>query len=454
MGGNQGNRDMGPTLTQIPGLVIAAPSSNSGKTVLTLGLLRALANRGVAVAAAKTGPDYIDPAFQAAACRQSCINLDPWAMSPDQIAALAGWQSAGKSVLLCEGVMGLFDGAADCSGSTADLAAMMNWPVVLVIDVKGQSASAAAVIAGFEGFREDVKIAAVILNRVGSDRHRAMIETVCREHLPEIPVIGAVRRSDLLALPERHLGLVQAGEHDALDTFLDQAAGIIAEDVDLDQLIGLVSGRQLAAASGDVSNLAIGIPPLGQHIAIARDTAFAFAYPHLLEDWRRQGAELSFFSPLADEAPNKGADAIYLPGGYPELHGQRLANAENFKASLAAMAARNTPIYGECGGYMVLGEALIDASGQEHEMLGLLPLVTSFADRKLHLGYRTLALSETTALGPIGTVLRGHEFHYASTIKADGTSLGNMATATGDDLGRVGLVKGSVFGSFFHLICR
>jgi len=439
---------------QLPGLIIAAPSSNSGKTVLTLGLLRALANRGVRVAAAKTGPDYIDPAFQAAACREKCINLDPWAMSGDQLAALARRQAGNKSLLLCEGVMGLFDGAADGSGSTADLAAMMNWPVVLVIDVKGQSVSAAAVIAGFASFRKDVKIAAVILNRVGSDRHRVMIETACREHLPEIPVIGAVRRSDALSLPERHLGLVQAGEHDALDTFLDQAAEIIAKDVDLDQLIGLVNGRQLGVGAGDVSDAVVGIPPLGQHIAIARDTAFAFAYPHLLEDWRRQGAELSFFSPLTDEAPNKGADAIYLPGGYPELHGERLARAGNFKATLAAMAAKNAPIYGECGGYMVLGEALIDASGQHHEMLGLLPLVTSFADRKLHLGYRTLVLSEATALGAIGTILRGHEFHYASTIKAEGTPLGKMATATGDDLGCAGLMKGSVFGSFFHLICQ
>lgn len=440
--------------TQLPGLIIAAPSSNSGKTVLSLGLLRALANRGVSVTAAKTGPDYIDPAFQAAACREKCINLDPWAMSGDQIAALARQQAGEKSVLLCEGVMGLFDGAADGSGSTADLAAMLNWPVVLVIDVKGQSASAAAVIAGFAGFRKDVKIAAVILNRVGSDRHRRMIETACREHLAEIPVIGAVRRSDALVLPERHLGLVQAGEHHALDAFLDQAAAIVACDVDLDQLIGLVEGRQITEWSDDISGAVMGIPPLGQHIAIARDKAFAFAYPHLLEDWCRQGAELSFFSPLADETPRKGTNAVYLPGGYPELHGEQLANAGNFKAALSAIAARNIPIYGECGGYMVLGEALIDATGQHHEMLGLLPLVTSFADRKLHLGYRTLVLTGATALGPVGTVLRGHEFHYASTIKADGATLGNIASATGEKLGGTGLMKGSVFGSFFHLICQ
>ncbi|WP_404423843.1 cobyrinate a,c-diamide synthase [Thalassospira australica] len=445
---------MGPTLTQIPGLVIAAPSSNSGKTVLTLGLLRALANRGVAVAAAKTGPDYIDPAFQAAACRQSCINLDPWAMSPDLIATLARRQARDKSVLLCEGVMGLFDGAADGSGSTADLAAMMNWPVVLVIDVKGQSASAAAVIAGFAGFRDDVKIAAIILNRVGSARHRAMIEEACHRHLPDIPVIGAVRRSDDLVLPERHLGLVQAGEHKTLEAFLDQAAAIIAEDVDLDRLTGLVTGQEWAERMGNNGKAVRCIAPLGQHIAVARDMAFAFAYPHLLEDWQRQGAELSFFSPLADEVPDIKADAVYLPGGYPELHGETLSRATGFKAALVQMAARKVLIYGECGGYMVLGEALIDAMGLRHEMLGLLPLVTSFAERRLHLGYRTLVLSGATVFGPAGTILHGHEFHYASTISASGPTIGSMVTATGENLGPAGLMNGSVFGSFFHMICH
>ncbi|WP_417810455.1 cobyrinate a,c-diamide synthase [Thalassospira alkalitolerans] len=445
---------MGLTAMQLPGLVIAAPSSNSGKTVITLGLLRALANRGVAVSAAKTGPDYIDPAFQAAACRQSCINLDPWAMSPDQMTILARRQAEDKSVLLCEGVMGLFDGAADGAGSTADLAALMNWPVVLVIDVKGQSMSAAAVIAGFASFRKDVKIAAVILNRVGSDRHRAMVETACAQHLPDIPVIGAVRRSNVLSLPERHLGLVQAGEHDALDGFLDQAAAIISDDVDLDRLIGLVHGGHNSAPLNDTIYATTSIPPLGRHIAVARDRAFAFAYPHVLEDWRRQGAVVSFFSPLADETPDDQADAVYLPGGYPELHGATLAGASKFKASLMELAGRNIPIYGECGGYMVLGKALIDGNGDRHDMLGLLPLVTSFADRRLHLGYRALSLTDATPFGPAGTVLRGHEFHYASTVSATGVSLGSMVSATGEKHGPAGLIDGSVFGSFFHMICR
>ncbi|MDG4718783.1 MULTISPECIES: cobyrinate a,c-diamide synthase [Thalassospira] len=436
----------------VPGILIAAPSSNSGKTVITLALLRALTRRGQAVAAAKTGPDYIDPAFQAAACRASCINLDPWAMSPAQIASLAANHAADKAFLMCEGVMGLFDGAANGDGSTADLAAQTGWPVVLVVDVKGQSASAAAVISGFANFRKDINVAAVILNRVGSPGHAKMIKDACAKHLPDLPVIGAVRRSDELTLPERHLGLVQAGEHPELDAFLDRAADIIAEDVDLDSLIGLADCTNEAAES--TAKQATAIAPLGQKIAVARDQAFAFSYPHILDGWRQAGAEITFFSPLANEAPDPDCDAIYLPGGYPELHAATLAAADRFKAAMRDAAARDVMIYGECGGYMALGNDLIDASGARHEMLGLLPLSTSFAARRLHLGYREARMGIPTPFGPAGMKLRGHEFHYATTLSEDGLPLCRMTTALGTDLGPAGLVQGSVFGSFFHMIAQ
>jgi cobyrinic acid a,c-diamide synthase len=445
----------------IPGIVIAAPASNSGKTVVTLALLRALTRKGHAIAAAKTGPDYIDPAFQAAACRETCINLDPWAMTPTQINALASDHVAGKAFVLCEGVMGLFDGAANGDGSTADLAALAGWPVVLVVDVKGQSASAAAVISGFAKFRDDITVAGVILNRVGSERHKQMIVDACAKHLPDLPVIGAVRRSDDLILPERHLGLVQAGEHAGLETFLDRAADIISADVDLDALIALLGqkpGKAKKTAKTTkvtkVTPTSAVIAPLGHHIAIARDAAFAFSYPHILDGWRAAGAEISFFSPLANEAPDPDCDAIYLPGGYPELHAQTLAKASVFKAGMQDAAQRNVLIYGECGGYMTLGKGLVDASGTRHEMLGLLPLETSFASRRLHLGYREAQLGIPTPFGPAGMKLRGHEFHYATTLSEDGMPFCRMKTATGLDLGPAGLVKDRVFGSFFHMIAQ
>lgn len=442
----------------IPGIVIAAPASNSGKTVITLALLRALTRKGHKIAAAKTGPDYIDPAFQAAACRDTCINLDPWAMNPDQINGLARDHADGKAFLMCEGVMGLFDGAANGDGSTADLAALAGWPIVLVVDVKGQSASAAAVISGFAKFRDDISVAGVILNRVGSDRHKQMIVDACAKHLPDLPVLGAVRRSEDLILPERHLGLVQAGEHAELETFLDRAADIISEDVDLDALIALVSQNAGKAKktkkSAKVASTAPVIAPLGRHVAVARDAAFAFSYPHLLDGWRAAGTKISFFSPLANEAPNPECDGIYLPGGYPELHAKTLAAAKVFRAGMHDAAQRHVLIYGECGGYMTLGNGLVDASGTRHEMLGLLPLETSFASRRLHLGYREAQLGIPTPFGPAGMKLRGHEFHYATTLSEDGMPLCRLKTATGLDLGPAGLVDGSVFGSFFHMIAE
>ena len=195
--------------------------------------------------------------------------------------------------------------------------------------------------------------------------------------------------------------------------------------------------------------------PLGQRIAIARDDAFLFAYPAVLEGWRRQGAELSFFSPLADEIPDAAADAVYLPGGYPELHAGRLAAAGHFTAALRRAAASGTAIYGECGGYMALGESLTDGAGRAHRMVGLLPLATSFAERRLHLGYRAATLIGGGPLGPAGARFRGHEFHYATTIAAGADApLFALSDASGKDLGASGLRHGSVMGSFIHLIDR
>ncbi|HEY0833775.1 MAG TPA: cobyrinate a,c-diamide synthase [Azospirillum sp.] len=438
------------TSSPTPGLVIAAPASGSGKTVVTLGLLRALRAAGVAVSSCKVGPDYIDPRFHAAASGRPCRNLDPWAMRPATLARLAARAGEGAELLVVEGVMGLFDGAADGTGSTADLAAAAGWPVVLVLDVARQGASAAAVLHGFRGFRKDVDVAGVILNRVGSESHEAQI----RQALAPlgVPVLGAVRRDAALDLPQRHLGLVQAQEHAELDAFLDRAGGVLAAAVDLEALRALARPGRLGEAGGSVLP-AIGLPALGQRIAVARDAAFAFAYPHLLEGWRDRGAELLPFSPLADEGPDAGADAVYLPGGYPELHAGRLAGNARFLGGLRAAADRGAAVYGECGGYMALGAVLEDADGKAYAMAGLLPVSTSFAKRRLHLGYRRAVTLADGPWGPRGTELRGHEFHYASTTAADaGAPLFQAWDARGADLGAMGSRRGSVCGSFLHVV--
>ncbi|MEL0112825.1 MAG: cobyrinate a,c-diamide synthase, partial [Rickettsiales bacterium] len=347
------------------GFIVAAPASGSGKTVLTLALLRAFRNRGLAVGSFKVGPDYIDPGFHAAASGATCVNIDPWAMRDTTMAACLQTASSGADIVIGEGVMGLFDGAANGVGSTADLAERLGLPIVLVVDAGGQSTSAAAIVHGFDTFRASTQLSAVIFNRVGSQSHAAML-MAAMEAQP-VPVLGCMPRAAPLSLPERHLGLVLAEEHQALEPYLEAAAAAVADHVDLDALLKL-DFEAPCPANGSMT----AIPPLGQRIAVARDEAFAFAYPHVLDGWRAAGAEITLFSPLANMAPPL-ADAIYLPGGYPELHAGQLSANRSFMSGLRAAAENGTSIYGECGGYMVLGRSLVDADGTAHAMADLLP---------------------------------------------------------------------------------
>jgi cobyrinic acid a,c-diamide synthase len=445
------------------GLVIAAPRSGSGKTSVTLGLVAALRRRGLAVAAAKAGPDYIDTAFHAAATGQPGVNLDTWSMRPDLLDALAARQGAGADVMIVEGLMGLFDGVASRGasgdGSTADLAARLGLPVVLVLDVSGQSQSAGAVAKGFATFRSDVTVAGVVLNRVASPRHAMLAGRGLMA--AGLPVFGALPRTDGLTVPERHLGLVQAEEHQRLDAFVGELGDFVAAHLDLDEI--LAAARPLRGASpvpaaepgASTAAAGVGLPPPGQRIALARDVAFSFVYPHVLAGWRAAGAEIVPFSPLADEPPPSDTDVCWLPGGYPELHAGRLAGNARFLDGLRAFAA-GRPVHGECGGHMVLGAGLVDAEGGHHAMAGLLGHTTSFAKRRLHLGYRRAVLAGDTVLGPAGTAFRGHEFHYASVTEAGRdeplfavTDANGTVVADGSG-GR----RGTVTGSFFHLIDR
>ncbi len=426
------------------GLLIAAPSSGSGKTTFTLGLLRALRNRGVAVASGKAGPDYIDPAFHAAALESPCLNFDPWAMRAELISANAALHRAGGRMLVIEGMMGLFDGAADGRGTPADLAALLGLSVVLVVDVSRMSQSVAAVVSGFANFRADIRIAGVVLNRVASDRHEKMLRQAL--NAIRMPVVAVIRSDSSLVLPERHLGLVQAGEHGALEHFIEAAAAVVSETCDFELLLRAAQQHVVRPSVANIARLM----PFGQRIAVARDIAFAFCYEHMLLGWRRRGAEISFFSPLADEAPSAGADAVYLPGGYPELHAEKLAAAQHFRDGVKTAAASGVRVYGECGGYMVLGEGLVDAAGERHPMLGLLPVVTSYEKRQRHLGYRRVV---PLAGSFFDKPMTAHEFHY-STIVSEGEAdrLFAVGDALDTDLGTAGLQRANVAGSYMHLI--
>ena len=440
------------------GFIISAPSSGSGKTTVTLALLRLLTRSGHAVAPANVGPDYIDPAFHRAASGAECINLDPWAMRESTLTRLAvAREQAG--LVVAEGVMGLFDGAGanarEGGGSSADLYAFTGWPVILVVDAGGMAASAAAIVHGFATFRADITIAGVIFNKVGSDRHAALLrEAVAGQG---VPVLACLRRDPALALPHRHLGLVQAAEHPQLDAFMTKAADALAGQLDTEYLLSLASTRMTQSNREPAADSAghLALPPLGQRISVANDKAFAFNYAAVLNDWRAAGAEVTCFSPLNDEAPSARADAVYLPGGYPELHAGKLATSRRFLPGLRQAATRGAVVFGECGGYMVLGESIVDKEGAEHAMAGCLPVHTSFARPRMKLGYRVAQLLADTPLGSAGQTFRGHEFHFAEEL-ANGCEEALFAChdAAGRGLGRFGARRGPVMGSFVHLIDR
>jgi cobyrinic acid a,c-diamide synthase len=427
--------------------MIAAPRSGAGKTTVTLGLVAALRRRGVAVRTAKSGPDYIDPAFHAAASGAPGTNLDSWAMPPSLIDALAAGAAGSDGFLIVESSMGLFDGVTappGRSGAGADVAGRVGLPVLLVLDVSGQAQTAAAIARGFSTHDSRVTIAGVILNRVASERHRRMAADAIAAI--GIPVLGAIPRDATLQIPERHLGLVQADEHPELPALLARLADLADAHLDLDAITA--AARPLAI--GGHREMQGALPPPGQRIALARDAAFSFVYPHVLAGWRAAGAEILPFSPLADEAPPDHADAAWLPGGYPELHAARLAAAANFRNGLTRFA-KTRVVHGECGGFMALGAALIDADGAHHEMAGLLGHTTSFAKRKLHLGYRAATFAERDLFG--ATSVRGHEFHYATlTDVGPDAPLAKLRDAAGADLGPAGGRRGRVSGSFFHAI--
>ena len=431
----------------VSGVILAAPASGSGKTALCAGLLAHFRERGLAVRAFKAGPDYIDPGYHRLATGHDCVNLDPWGMRPETLARRLEALSTGGDLVIGEGAMGLFDGARDGTGSTADLAVWLGLPVVLVVDARGQGASVAALAEGFAGHRADVTVAGVILNRVASAAHERLLRDALDAR--SIAVLGAVPRDEALNLPSRHLGLVQACEGG--QTWAEDAAAVVARSVDTDALAALA--RPLRIASETAAGAAI--PPLGQRIAVARDTAFGFCYDALMEDWRASGAAVLPFSPLADEAPVSDADAVYLPGGYPELHAGRIAGALHFLDGLRRAAGRGAHVFGECGGYMVLGRGLIDADGRRHAMAGLLPLETSFQERRLSLGYRHARLAAAGPLGAVGTGFRGHEFHYCRAVSEEAEQpLFETRDATDAPLGHAGMSVGTVSGSFIHLIDR
>jgi cobyrinic acid a,c-diamide synthase len=431
-----------------PGLIIAATHSGAGKTSVTMGVIAALRRKGLAVQPFKCGPDYIDPGFLAAAAGRPCFNLDAFAMDLGEMAGVAAL-AAPHDIAIAEGVMGLFDAGPargkSGAGATADTAAATGWPVLLVIDAPKMAQTAGAIALGCASFRPDVRIAGVILNRVSSARHRDLAASGLAE--AGIPLFGALPSRPTGEMPSRHLGLVQAEETTALPALIQELAASIGANVDLDRLVAAARTSRLPAPE------LLRLRPPGGRIALARDEAFSFLYPHLIESWRAGGATLLPFSPLADEAPDASADVAWLPGGYPELHAGRLASASRFRAGMASFV-RTRPVHGECGGYMTLGAGLNTSDGARHAMLGLLGLETSFVTKRIYLGYRRARLLSPMPGFAVGARLMGHEFHYAGVAAQPDEPLAVIRDAAGAVMAETGSRRGHVTGSFFHLIAH
>jgi cobyrinic acid a,c-diamide synthase len=499
-----------------PRFVVAGTGSGSGKTTVTLGLMRAFARRGLKVQGYKCGPDYIDPAYHSAVTGHASRNLDSWMTSSEYLQEYFLRSSRDADLSVIEGVMGLYDGKEDTAltGSTAEIAILTDSPVLLVVDVRSMGRSAAAIVLGFQQLEPEVRIAAVIVNRCGSEGHyrmvKAAIEAACG-----IPVIGWLPRDSGLDIPERHLGLLPAVERGELEPLFEHAADLLAEGTDLECLLELAAAapalrypleaeavplaegasldwphvqeqvmqgckvtetpslgyppamgpasQEHTVAAGSVQSSPAALDmlaemnepapwPLQPVIAIAQDAAFNFYYADNLELLVRAGARLITFSPLSGEGIPPEADGIYIGGGFPEEFAAVIAANSLFLNGLKAADAAGMPLYAECGGYMVLARSLTDRSGAVHEMAGIIPAHTVMQERRAALGYREVTALQDCLLLKQGGRLRGHEFHYSSMSYPEGET----RTYAYESKGRggsqpEGYISGNIMAAYAHI---
>ncbi len=443
-----------PTMKRRSRFVVAGTGSGSGKTTVTLGLMRAFAQRGLKVQGFKCGPDYIDPTYHTAVTGRPAHNLDSWMTSNDYLVDHFLQASEAADLSIIEGVMGLYDGKdpLGLTGSTAEIAILTNSSVLLVVDVRSMGRSAAAIVLGFQQLEPRVRIAAVIVNRCGSASHyetvKAAIEEACG-----IPVIGWLLRDNSLSIPERHLGLLPAIERGELEPLFNHAAKRVAEGTDLDRLLGIAQAAPLLQSR----SIELGLPtpsiPINTSpvIAVARDAAFNFYYTDNLELLVRAGARLIEFSPLRGEGVPEQADGLYLGGGFPEEFASVIARNSAFMEGLRAAADNGMPLYAECGGYMVLARSLTDRAGRQHEMAGIIPAHTVMLERRAALGYREVTAREDNLLLKQGECLRGHEFHY-SVMNYDDTQHSYAYDSKGRGVSQPeGYVKGNIMAAYAHI---
>jgi len=397
-------------MTRCPTLVIAGTHSGAGKTSFTLALARALTRRGRKTQTFKVGPDFLDPTYLALASGRPCYNLDGWMAGHDHCRRLFARTTTDADCALVEGVMGLFDGADAQSddGSTAEIARMLDAPIVLVTNVHGMGRSLAALVKGYTTFRTDLRFTGVVANHCGSERHAALLsDSLQAAGLP--PLLGAIPRGAFPELSSRHLGLVTADRGQLPESLLDVLADVLERNLSLETLFPKMLTKKT------IGDPEFAPSPGRLRVGVARDAAFHFYYQDLFDALRTSGCEAVFFSPLDDRRLPEGLSGLYLGGGYPELHAERLAENGEMLAAIRAYADSGRPLYAECGGLMYLSRG-IETAGRFYPLAGVLPTRTRMLAGKKALGYVEVALTEDSLWGRRGDVLRGHEFHYSELI--------------------------------------
>ncbi|KRW91445.1 cobyrinic acid a,c-diamide synthase [Alicyclobacillus tengchongensis] len=434
-----------------PRLVVAGTHSGVGKTTIAIALMRALSRGGLRVQGFKVGPDYIDPSYHAVATGRAGYNLDTWMTHADIVREIFDRASQTSDISVIEGVMGLFDGKDPLSnmGSTAAVCTLLEAPVLLVIDAAASARSAAALVHGFQTFDPQVKIAGVIANRVAGAGHFALVRTAI-ESSCGVPVVGYLPTNADLTLPERHLGLVPAAEQKSLDEWLDGLALSLERTVNIEEVSRLAHTANAWTAQAPRLFAGAATTPTTR-IAIAQDEAFNFYYQENLDLLRFYGAELLPFRPLANEPVPQGAHGLYLGGGFPEVHLARLTQADKAFASLRAAVTAGMPVWAECGGMMLLADAIIDRAGKRFAMAGVLPVSVEMTERLAGFGYREVEMAPGGLLDGVGGQLRGHEFHYSRIAARDDSLAPAYVVRQGENRRPEGFSKGSVIAGYTHI---
>jgi len=428
-------------------LIIAGERSGVGKTTVTLMLLAYLSQR-LQVQSFKVGPDYIDPMFHQYVTKRPCRNLDLILTNDAYVKQSFEHHSQGVDCALVEGVMGLFDGATgvDDTASTAHVARLLELPVLLVIDCSRLSRSVVAIAHGYRSFDPRVKIAGVVLNRVGSDRHLQLLQEALESiHLP---ILGVLRRSDDLTIPDRHLGLVPTAEITQLDQLINKFAKLGEACFDWKRLLPLLEGVKVFSAK-DEAKIANSIPGISLRIAVARDRAFSFYYPDNLEILAQLGAEIVYWSPLTDPDLPKNIQGLYFGGGFPEVFAQQLTENKSARVALKKAIEQGIPTYAECGGLMYLSQAIVDFECQSWSMVGIIP-ATAIMDSRLTLGYRQATVLQSPLL-ETGTVIWGHEFHRSRINEIPTEPLFELQGYNSSSLMLEGWQAYQVHASYLHL---